>query len=66
MKAQFYYVICRLDREQDGTKGRYQLCRSSSAPFASLAEAKRYAEEINPSRLENDWFAVTAPYGAGS
>lgn len=45
-----YCVICRLDREPDGTKGRYALTRTSSQPFSSLKEAKAYASTINPSR----------------
>lgn len=66
MKENFYFVICRLDREEDGTKGRYQLCRSREAPFDSEAEATRYAEGINPSREPIVLKAVNAPHGAGS
>lgn len=59
-----YCVICRLDRELDGTKGRYQLTRTSTQPFMSLAEARRYASEINPSREPIILKAMSAPHGA--
>lgn len=45
-----YYVICRLDRNEDGSKGKYSLCRSSEEPFDTLGQARDYAKSINPSR----------------
>lgn len=45
-----FYVICRLDRNEDGTKGPYVLCRRSEPPFTTRKEAETYAAGINPSR----------------
>lgn len=59
-----YCVICRLDREPDGTKGRYDVCRNSRGVFSSLAEAEEYARGINPSREPIVLKAVYAPHGA--
>ena len=62
-----YVVICRLDRQDDGSKGRYSLCRTSRPEFFSDKQtAVAYAKTINPSREPIVLRAVVAPFGASS
>lgn len=48
MIGDVYIVVCRDDRDPDGTPGGY--CLATRATFESAAEAERYAATVSPSR----------------